>query len=249
MIINPYNAKKEATTLNLQGLLAYYTFNGDATDSYGPYNATENNSPSYGDGKIGNALICVPHATTPEYVAIPDADVFSFTDGAGQDQAFSISAWVYTANASEEGWIVNKRAPSTQNEYNFILYENNLYLTVFTGGATSNFIGTGYTPYTVPVNTWTHIAGTYDGSETAAGLKVYVNGLHYPSAEVITGTHTGISNTGSTTVIGVAGDVPVSVPRGWDGKIDLVQIWRRELSYDEIALIYNTENAGTLITA
>ena len=245
MIVNPYNAKKEVETLNLAGLLCYLNFESNALDSYGPYNATEVNSPSYGTGRIGSALTPVG-GVTPEYVYIPDNSVFSFTDGAGNDKPFSVSCWAYSSNTDEQGWFVNKRA-ATPDEWNFITNNGSFFLTLFGDGDTSNYIGTEYPDFTMPTSEWVHFAGTYDGSNTPEGIKLYIDGERVISEDVLVGTYGGMDDTASDVYIGVGGFVPAG-PYTFEGEIDLVQIWARELSASEIKLIYDTENSGNLIT-
>lgn len=74
---------------------------------------------------------------------------------------------------------------------------------------------------TVPLNTWTHIAGVYDGSD----MIVYINGIE----------STRTSSTGTT----FAGNAALLIGGGSDdiffnGNIDEVMIWNRALTADEI---------------
>lgn len=83
----------------------------------------------------------------------------------------------------------------------------------------------------IPNNTWTHIAGTYDGSTSRA----YVNGVEVWSASQ-TGT---ISST--SYVVGTYGQGLTDGVHNFQGRISIARIYTRGLSGSEIIQNYNSE--------
>lgn len=239
---------------DLSELIAYYKFNNDYTDSYNSYDGTgasqgTGSNPSFttsSGGVIDEAVITVG-GTNSEYVTIADNDVFSFTDGAGTDEAFTISVWVYSSSGDNRGWFVNRRTSGSIAEYQMMNNNGVWALNIFDTSGTSIYIGKSFT-LTMPTSTWVHFAVTYDGSETEGGIKLYKDGSLQSMSSSSAGTYTGMGNEAILTYIGVFGQIPTSSTTGFDGQIDLVQIWNRELSGTEISDNYDLENAGTHIT-
>ena len=237
-------------TIPTGSLLAYYPLNNNLLNEVdfpltSSYNMTGVNSPSYKAGKIGNALAIVT-GSSAEYAYIPDSDVFSFTDGAGTDEPFSVSCWIYSEVGDNRGWFISKRDTSGNNEYNLANNNGTMTFLCFSGGGSGTYIARGPTSFTMPTAQWVHICGTYDGSETGSGINFYVDGVLDTDNDVSTGTYAGMSNTISDVVIGVAGFAPVDNTQGYGftGEIDLVSIWDKELSAAEVTLIYNKESGS-----
>src|SRR3989338_9673126 len=84
----------------------------------------------------------------------------------------------------------------------------------------------------VLINQWTHIAGTYNGSN----IIVYINGVQSNSVSP-TGTYGG-----DTSNWGIGATSGGSTP--FNGSIDEVRIWNRSMSADEVWAIYNMGAAG-----
>jgi len=88
-------------------------------------------------------------------------------------------------------------------------------------------------PADLPVNTWTHLAGTYDGHIA----RLYVNGS--PAAEL---PHTGpIARNGLPLIIGSG--VGTSKP-SFKGRIGELRLWDRALSAEEIAAHFRQTEPG-----
>src|SRR5262249_25604503 len=100
--------------------------------------------------------------------------------------------------------------------------------------ASANVYGTG----ALPVNTWSHLAGTYDG----ATMKFYVNGV-LVSSRAQSG-----AVTASTGALSIGGDQIThdSGPHYWAGLIDEVRIYNRALSATEVQTDMNTPVVGTV---
>ena len=103
------------------------------------------------------------------------------------------------------------------------------------GGNNLYFIPRGWgdihvTGYTLPLNQWTHVAGTYDGATST----VYING-QVVSSRAMTGSIPLNDNP-----LGIGGD-PGSSFYGIDGALDEMRIWNRALSAAEIQQNMNCE--------
>ncbi|MBK6776233.1 MAG: LamG domain-containing protein [Flavobacteriales bacterium] len=111
------------------------------------------------------------------------------------------------------------------------------YMLRAAANGTLNFaIGTGTTfseinspPGSMNLNTWYHIAGTYDGITQRA----FINGVQVASATVTTS----IATTANQLVIG---DWAVGTGRNFPGRIDEVRIWNVALNPLTIANQMNT---------
>jgi hypothetical protein len=88
----------------------------------------------------------------------------------------------------------------------------------------------------LPANTFTHLAITYDGSGKAAGLKLYINGSLAKTSVKKDGL-VGSIKTESPFSIGRRGSSSVQ----FQGRIDDLRIYQRELSPTEIATVNASE--------
>jgi hypothetical protein len=165
-------------------------------------------------------------------VRIPDSPSLDLTTG------MTLEAWVNpTANGTTWRDVVVKEQPPANLTY--AMYANtdtkNPSGHVYTA-AGEQILKAG-TSTTVPLNVWTHLAVTYDGSS----LKLYANGTLVAS-KAVTGTI--VTTTGALTIGGN------SIWGEWfQGKIDDVRVYSRALSASEIQTDMNTPvTSGGLTT-
>jgi hypothetical protein len=92
--------------------------------------------------------------------------------------------------------------------------------------ATSLSLSNLYGATPLPMNTWSHLAATYDGSI----VRLYVNGT-----QVASRSQTGLVNTSTQ---------PLTIGLGWPGTIDELRIYNRALSPSEIQRDMNTPVGG-----
>ncbi|MFX1391920.1 MAG: DUF2341 domain-containing protein, partial [Promethearchaeota archaeon] len=136
----------------------------------------------------------------------------------------TIEAWIWLAVASKADWptIVGK-----SNEYR--LYhdsDRDGYITFYVS-TTSGYRYTG--EYDLPIQTWLHVVGTYDGSSS----KIYIDG----SVEN-TDSHTG-------TIVPTTNDLRFARKAGstyFDGSIDEVRISNIARSAEWISTCYENQN-------
>jgi len=226
-LINPYRFGGGAFP---DDPIAEYLFATNADDTSGNgYNGT------ISGGTVSGGLLT--QTANTDHVRVGDYDAFSFTDGAGSDEAFSFSAWVRptTATGSVQN-IIGRIDSSTSVEWGsffnpsglatFVLYKNNASFGTYILGQA----GTAYTQ-----NDWLHVVGTYDGGEASSGINVYLDGVNETSTQSGAGSYTGMSNTPANLEIGNRGNGNF----GLIGDMDNVRVYDRELTTDEVTELYN----------
>jgi hypothetical protein len=197
------------------GLVASYSFNeGSGTtvsDSSGnSNNGTINNASWTTSGKFGGALVF----SGSSYVTVNDSPSLDLSSG------MTLEAWV-SPSSTPTTWstAIMKEQPSF---YIYTLYagspanQPNAYM--MTAGGKAGIPG----PSALPLNTWSHLAATYDG----ATFALYVNG-----ALVAT-------KSAATNLVQASGPLHIGGNDIWGeyfrGTIDEVRIYNRALAQAEI---------------
>ncbi len=196
------------------GLVAAYSFDEGAgttvSDASGNGHTGTISGATWATGQFGNAL---SFNGTSNWVTVADANDLDLGTG------MTVSAWVNPSVLS--GWrtVIMKERP---NGLSYVLYgyDNAPRPAAYvnTGGSDIAAIGTGG----LSLNTWTHLAATYDG----AILRLYVNGNQVGSGSV-SGTMVA-----STSPLRIGGNAPWG--EYFAGLIDEVRIYNRALSAAEI---------------
>tara|TARA_B100001123_G_scaffold63459_1_gene69701 strand:+ start:10035 stop:12371 length:2337 start_codon:yes stop_codon:yes gene_type:complete len=177
------------------------------------------------------------------YLKVADNASLSFGDSAN-DEAFSISAWIYMDDLGADAPIVSKYDNSaTQREYYFyvrcpgsgvaypevILYDEDANeLVQVTGDVAGVF----------DAETWYHIIMTYDGrggSNAGSGVKIYVDGTSLTLSAPTNEDYVSMVDTAEPLEIGACSDISAF----FDGRMTEVAIWNKELSQAEINQVYN----------
>jgi hypothetical protein len=205
------------TTSNtgLPGLVAAYGFNeGSGTttaDASGNANTATISGATWNvSGKFGKAL---SFNGSSSLVTIPDSNFIDLTTG------MTLEAWLNPSALS--GWrAAMLKEASGGLAYSLYAHDNapRPAATINTGGIDRSTPGTA----ALALNTWTHLAATYDG----ATLRLYVNGAQVSSLAV-TGnliTSTGALRIGGNTIWG----------EYFSGLIDEVRVYNRALTPAEI---------------
>lgn len=215
--LGAYSGLAAATTRSLSalpGLVAAWSFdegtNNTAGDSSGGGHTGTLNGPVWTAGRYGEAL---QFDGVNDTVLVADAAALDLTAG------MTLEAWV-RSSSTLAGWkvIMQKETDAW-------------FLNANTGGG--NHLGVGGTfagscctvldgPAALPVNQWTHVAGTYDG----AMLRLYVNGVAVAN----------VARTGNLQVTSLPLRIGGSTYAGeyFPGLIDEVRIYNRALSLAEI---------------
>src|SRR5262249_50492005 len=193
------------------GIVAAYSFNEGtgttAADASGNSNTGTLAGPSWlAQGKFGSAL----SFSGSGFVTINDSTSLHLTNG------MTLEAWVSPTTAPG-GW------------QDIIYKANDMYY--LEGSSTQGGVpamGGTFSPNplygtaTLPINTWSHLAATYDG----ATMRLFVNGV-----QVASFAQTGPIQT-STQALSIGGDAIYG--QYWAGVIDEVRIYNRALSQAEI---------------
>jgi len=207
--------------------VAYYPLGGSA----GAFQTPANNNDKWliENNAIGDYVFDF----NANYIDLGDSDDFSFTDGSGQDLPFTLSAWVNMDDATSFR-IITKYGTNTE----WYLYTTGSDILRFrtNDSSTGGYIGRGYsTAMTSYENQWIHIVGTYDGSESNSGFKLYINATKIDDTDAGSVTpYDGMVNSTDTVKIGkmTASDVT-------NGKMSNVQIFNTALSGPEVETLYN----------
>lgn len=158
------------------------------------------------------------------------------TDGTGPGGEITVAAWINPASLPAVSGlmpIVTRYASADSTKgYYFELYNSAGTQTLYwsSAGGTS----ATYTPVTIPLNTWTHVAVRHSGTTAT----IYVNGTALPTT--VSGTPSFVPATLSTPInIGKRDD-------GWyfNGKIDDVRIYNNALSATQIRQLATQVPAG-----
>src|SRR5262249_15913156 len=168
---NPSNDNSVSFNVTPTGLVAYWKFDeGSGTtvsDSSGNGNTgTLVNRPLWTTGRVGNALF---FDGIDDNITVPDSNSLDLSS------SFTLSAWVNPAST-----FTDFRSIVVKN-YSYYLYAS---VAGYCGdgsplggfsGATNQTVSQ---PSPLPINTWTHLAVTYNGSP----LTFYQNGVAVPTA-------------------------------------------------------------------
>jgi hypothetical protein len=189
---------------------------------------------AYRRGKVGRAFNFDGFA---RHVRVPDSPSLHFTN------ALTIEAWVYPTQAgSPTSYSIVVKYDGilgvNQSSYGFsIKADSGLYLLVSRDGKPADSTQINSTG-TIPVNKWTHVAATYDGSS----MRLYINGNLDSTLPYSGGIFPGTDDLGIGANVG--GMPKGRVAGGFIGMIDEPAIYNRALSVGEIKEIYDSGSAG-----
>jgi len=202
-------------------LIAAYAFNEGSgtisTDISGKgHVATLTGATWNNTGKYGNSLT---FNGTSDYVSIADTNDLDFTSG------MTLEAWVYPTSVSPNPTVILVK----QHVYFlFGSYTGGFPMVGFASGG-SNRLLSGVS--SLPLNVWTHLAGTYDGSI----MRLYVNGFEVANRPM-TGT---IDTTVNQMWIGSS-----VFNEFFPGRIDDVRVYNGALTQAAIQADMNTALSG-----
>lgn len=197
---------------------------GNTLDSSNFANNGTGTGITYEAGKVGQ---CAIFNSTSDKIIIDNETQFDFD----RESQFTISLWFKLNAINIVRFFLSKQADGSSSGVSF--WQNNKNRIYFqlvpvsvTGYLSADYLFTS-------INTWTHIVITYSGSSTVAGIKMYVNGNE------VTTTKSGGPLTNTT-----VNDIPVEIGNragtyNFNGDIDEVMIYNRELTASEILQYYN----------
>ena len=212
-------AASSAVTISVGGLAAAYGFEERIGGSTADGSGTGNNGTLSGvtwtaAGRYGNALVF----GTNGLVTVNDSASLELTSG------MTVEAWVFPTAAG--GWRSVIFKPLGTSGLSYVLQASS-----YSGNVPS--FGLSISPVNVmassalPLNTWSHLAATYDGTT----MRLYINGT-----EVANQAQTGVIATSSDALM-IGGNLS---GENFVGTIDEVRIYSRPLTASEIQNDMNT---------
>ncbi|MCX7424473.1 MAG: PEP-CTERM sorting domain-containing protein [Planctomycetia bacterium] len=220
-------------------LAAIAPSNGAEMEAYYPFNGNANDESGHGyDGTVHGATLCPDRFGEADraysihdagYIAIGEEEVDP-PPPPNPTTAATFAAWVYLDQGGDGGYILNKGTYLVPEMYSLCIYDGpnaprKLEARVNVGG--NYYWATSDQPL-LPEETWTHVAGVYDGNGT--GLTLYVNG-EIAANQPISGS---LDQNERPLVFG--GDVG-NDGSFIEGRIDEVRIYNSALSQAEIQQI------------
>lgn len=224
------------------GLAGYWPLNGNANDSLGTYNGTEYGTVTYQGGKFGNSA-GMSSATAGNYIDVGMSSV-SFTAG------FTISGWF----KNTPGWassapygvqeLISKDGVDNTREWKSYIQSGVI------GSACYNLNGARRIARTAPApsdGVWYHACFTYGGGTSSNSIKIYINGVQVDNADDNLGPYPGMTAPTNPVRFGQYAHSP-PMPAGqslrFNGEMDDIATWTRELTATEVLAIYNAGNSG-----
>ncbi|HEX3624550.1 MAG TPA: GH25 family lysozyme [Verrucomicrobiae bacterium] len=202
------------SALDPSNMVNWWTADGNFYDIYGVTNLTPQNNISYTNGIVGTAF------------HFDGSSAYMTSSGGEIAPPWTICAWVY-----------HQKAPTASaalcGDSTFALKIEQYNNTGEVGLSQTRVGDYVFSPaYTLPLNTWTHLAFV----ATSSSVTVYANGVQKGT---ITASNVGLPRAffGVDTFSGSPSDFML-------GAVDELQIYKRALTTAEIAAIYSAGSAG-----
>jgi hypothetical protein len=180
------------------------------------------------DGRIGRGLL---FTTSSQRIDLGSASAVDDIELSGT--GMSGSAWVYSTVSGPQKAIFNKNnvATTTNGAHLFAVSNQQIWFEK----SYSTTVLRRATSATIPLNAWTHVAFTWDGSATVTNVKIYINGVEaaYNAGGSTSGVGSKVSDAASNLYIndGVQS-------RTFFGGMDEVRIYNRVLTADDVMELY-----------
>ena len=211
------------------GLVGWWPFSGNATDSSGNGNNGTVNGATLSTDRFGTANKAYNFNGTTDFISVPHSTFFNFQS----INKFTFSYWLKatTLSNAQISLLLSKQSSfgASQLGFNANIEANYTCNFRIQNGASSNAYSISSVSNTLNTNTWYHVVQVWSGSQGS----VYVNGN-------LVAQTSGISVVGDNNLdllIGkpnwVAGNV-----KNFAGLIDDIGIWNRALSSCEVQALY-----------
>ena len=214
-----------------QGLVSWWPGDGDAKDIIGSNDGTLKNGASFDSGVVGDAFNLewdwVNPNTVDDWIEVNDNPTLNITD------QITLMAWI---NRSIPFWIgdpiIRKIGPNNAGYgLEFAQIENGIKVIFTLAMEGGSYWSTP--PVPIGIDEWTHIAGTYDGTQ----MKLYWNGELVSTGNPPAGSKIGTAQN----PLGIGGSIE---NRRFIGLIDEAAVFNRALNAEQIRSIYMASTAG-----
>jgi PKD repeat protein len=158
-------------TSNPLNLVASYSLNGNAED----ISEHDNNGTMYGTTAIADRFLNANSALnfngSSNYISVPNSADFDMNI----EDSYTISLWVKPSIANLTGGLIEKWNGGTGNPYPFSIrmWAGKVHYGIYQTGGDFDGEDWAVSPYTIPINEWTHILCRKDGSSF---IELYING-------------------------------------------------------------------------
>ena len=199
------------------GLVAYWGFDGDLSDSVGSLDGTAQGSVGFDAGQAGFGQAISLDGTS--FVEITDSSGLEFPGG-----SMSISGW-FTVGAFDKNWqaLISKGEGTNYR----VARRSGEGSIAYAGG-----VGEGANDAPdVDDGNWHHFVAVSDATAAEFGTALYVDGVMYEvnaTAPVLDSDTTNL----------YIGENPEALNRQWVGLIDDIGIWNRVLTAGEVSTLY-----------
>jgi len=229
LLIMPIDTGEAQASVCPEGMVSYWKLDENsgtiASDSVNGNNGTIYGA-TWASGKVNSAL-----SFNNNYVSVPDAVSLN-------PSYITIEAWIYPTSYGYYRSIVGKSYNSVWSspwEVYELKFNENTAQPAFNVVVNNGYNYGAVSANSIPMNTWTHLAGTYDG-ET---VKIYVNGVLAGSNTAPSGPIDNRYGYSPLYIGHIAG-----TNNEYYGKIDEVAIYNRALTVEEIQQHYLAGLAG-----
>ncbi|MBI3852594.1 MAG: immunoglobulin domain-containing protein [Verrucomicrobia bacterium] len=209
------------------GLVSWWQAESNALDNADGNDGMLQNGATFAAGKVGQAF---SFDGVDDVVIVPDAPNLRF----GPTSPMTVDMWAFRTSTNAAQHLIGKRSGCTSSS------TEGTFQLVFDGAGAGLAFGPpggscACSGQSLPLNTWTHLAGTFDGTT----LRLFINGQ-------LAATTPGSLGPANTAPLKIAdsGTCGADYGAAFGGLIDEVSIYNRALSTNEVQAIYNAGVAG-----
>lgn len=238
----------ELTDLNAGVVVGRWDFEDTLVDSSGnQYDFSAVGSPTFTLGVHGGRAIDFDGGSTPfsSPGSVDALDTFGSIGGSPSKPSFngtglSIMSWVNPDDLTFGAHILSQdRSVPSAKSYGYSL-----------GIASDGRLALGlrdeldhrlsvFSIAKISLNTWTHVAATWDGSLTG-GLNLYINGAQVATTLSTNGSFSGLQGPDISIRAGATHGDSGNTIYGFDGQLDNLSLWSGALTANEVAAEFNS---------
>lgn len=221
------------------GIIALWKLDGNAIDSTGnEFHGLIDGTVTFQQGKLSSQAAFFDGALDSVTITDTIDDNLSFVSG-GNDLPFSVEAWIYPTSSGLN--VILSKGGLGRREYSFFKESNNKISFFISNQAGTNYLY-ATSSSSVTLNQWSFVNASYDGSETFAGIKIWINGVQQALTNSSAGSYTGmVAGLGDLTI----GNLVYNNALYFNGRINYCALYNKEITQQEVNQRYNSGNGVT----